>query len=143
MIDYKSFFIQPIFVTLLVFCKNVLGDGYLPESPHVWMDVLGNIASFMTSKLIVELWFDKLFTSGLMENGFNVIVEPLVHGSINGLIKHMEVNTSTLNYLGVFRNLGEGKLPLPSHYSFLNGFEDGIVYNMMANYLSQPLIDAI
>ena len=53
--DYKSLLLQPIFVALLVFSKNVFGDGYLPESPHVWMDVLGNIASFMTSKLIVEL----------------------------------------------------------------------------------------
>lgn len=138
--NWKSWIIPPIFALILTFGKDVLVDHYLLDSPHVMIDMCSNLASFIISKLIIEYGFDRMFSSGsLWQNGFDMVAEPTIHGLINGAVMHSSINVSTIKSLSFIKTL-----PLPNNgNSFTQTFIDGILINMLANYLSEPLVNAI
>ncbi|EDQ91594.1 uncharacterized protein MONBRDRAFT_23653 [Monosiga brevicollis MX1] len=88
MIDYL---VQPALVGLYVLGKDVLYDEYLPDNPHVLIDVATNMFAKLVSA-VVTVEFLVPYTTPLA-----TWIEPLFHGAINGAIKHQFIDTDSLN----------------------------------------------
>jgi hypothetical protein len=125
--------IQPALVAGLVFTKDVLYDGYIPESMHVWLDVASNVAAkfvsqFITSEFIIP-------SVGQMA----LAIEPVLHGGINGAVKSTMIDTDQIRSLGAFTTGvatvgGRQRRVTPplAHYTFENGFLEGAGYNAVS-----------
>lgn len=134
---YVDLVMQPALVGLFVLGKNVLYDHFMPDNPHVWIDVGTNVfaklvATFATLEFIVPKTGEQ-----------GVWVEPILHGVINGGIKHQFINTNNLNAASFVRNAFqtiEGQnvrvLPRVERYTFNNGFMEGAGYNLASKLLT-------
>lgn len=121
----------------LVAGKNIFIDGFIPEDVHVWIDVLLNMSEFMASKLAVEMLLD-------VQSDAALLAEPAIHSLLNGVTKEFLIDRNKLSSLRYYKNSGRvGKLPPPSHYTFMNGAQDGVLYNVVTNYLYLPFKNMI
>lgn len=138
--DWYSYLVPTLFVGTSVFINDVAGSGYLPDSPFLWIDIGSQMFSYVLSKIIIEYSFDKMFSAGFFENGFNLIAQPLAHGTINGLISEFSIHKPSIRTIQFVANRS-GKLPnIEAHTGFMDGFKTGAVYNMIGTYLSMPII---
>lgn len=136
---FSEYMVQPTLVGIYVLAKNVLWDHYMPENPHVWLDVGTNVfAKLVSAYIVVE--FIVPYT-----NNMATWIEPLIHGGINGGIKHQFINTDNLSALAVVHTGmayigGKSKRVLPpiEHYSFENGFVEGLAYSLFAKLTVRP-----
>lgn len=137
---FLDYVVPTLFTGILAFSYNVFGHGYLPESPHVWIDTVANMTEFMAAKLITEMTVDKVLSgSDFAMKGADLVMEPLLHGLLNGIVKPFQINMDSVNALGFVGSLYKGKAPLPQHYTFNNGFMDGLQYNIGGTYLAMPI----
>jgi hypothetical protein len=139
MSTWKGFLIPPLIIGITVFIKNVVGDGYMPENPHVWIDTLANMSEYIISKIIMDYSFDKMLSNDFMIEGFNLVGQPIIHGVINGVVKSTMINIPNASNLLQFNNYRGSKAISLSHYTFKNGFYDGIIYNIVGTYMSLPI----
>jgi len=138
--DWYSYLVPMAFVGTSVFLNDVFGSGYLPDSPFLWIDVGTQMFSYMLSKMVIEYSFDKMFPAGFFENGFNLVAQPLLHGSMSGLISEFSIHKPSIRSIQFIADRS-GKLPdLNKHTGFMDGFKTGAVYNIVGTYLSMPII---
>lgn len=142
MIDYM---VQPALVGLYVLAKDVLYDEYLPDNPHVLMDIASNVFAKLVSTIItVDVIVP--YTTPMA-----TWLEPAFHGAINGAIKHQMINTDNLNAISFIetgfesaatftRPRGRARVVPPvHHYTYENGFIEGASYNLAAKITALPL----
>jgi hypothetical protein len=138
-IDYL---VQPALVGVFVLAKDVLYDEYLPDNPHVLIDIATNMFAKLVSRFVtIEFVVPALDTSAADW------IEPLFHGLINGGIKSRFVNTDNFNAISMMRSTftqpsrGNPRRLLPpiSHYTMQNGFIEGASYNLAAKVVTFPL----
>jgi hypothetical protein len=137
--DWYSYLVPTLFVGTSVFLNDVFGSGYLIDSPFLYIDIGTQMLSYTFSKLIIEYSFDKIFPAGFFENGFNLVAQPLVHGTISGLIGEFSIHKPSIRTIKYIAGSG-GKLPAETHMGFFDGFKSGIGYNIIGTYLSMPII---
>lgn len=135
-----EFLVQPALVGIYVLIKDVIYDEYTPENPHVLIDIASNVfaklvSGFVTVELLVP------YTTPMAS-----WLEPLFHGAINGGIKHQFVDTDNLNAASFVRSgfqfvSGQRKRVVPPihHYTFENGFLEGLGFNLAARLTTMPL----
>ena len=111
-------------VAAMSFLKNILIDEYLPESPHLWLDVaLHTVAQLVASTATVEFIVPAAGEYGRIAN-------PLIHGGLTGLIKENFLDTSSIASLRMFSS---GRLPKAKNFTFETGFLEGLGYGSIAS----------
>lgn len=137
-LDWKAFVFPPLIVGATVFIKNVAGDKQLPNNPMVLIDVVANMVEFIASKLVVELALDKNFEKAtFLKMGFDITVEPLLHGLMNGAVKKFTIHAPSITNIKRITSIHH--LPKPETHNFRDGFMDGVMYNILGNYFAGPL----
>lgn len=137
--DFKSYIIPSVLCGVIVFVEDTLTGQYLPDNPFLWVDVGGNVFSYISSKLILEYSFDKMFNAGFFENGFNLVAQPLLHGTFNGLISEFAIDRPSVRGLSQFPTRLR-QIPKDKHSNFYDGFTHGATLNIMSTYLSLPIL---
>ena len=129
-----TYIIPPIIVGIAVVIKDVWVDGYPLEDAVVLTDVGINITAYLISDIFVEFIVNKAFTNtsgtgqSVLESGSDIVMQPLIQGLI----------------CGVARPLFHSQQTLITHpITFTSSFVDGVVYNIVAKYLSSPILNAI
>jgi hypothetical protein len=116
--------IQPALVGVMAALKDVLYDGYLPESPHMWVDVgIHMVAQLIATGVTMEFLVPTVGDAAR-------IVDPLIHGGISGLVKENFLDADSISALSLVSN---ARLPLPHYYSFQTGFFEGVGYGSIAS----------
>lgn len=112
--------IQPALVGALVAAKDILYDEYLPESPHVWVDVgIHAVASLIATGVTLEFLVPEVGPAARVAN-------PVIHGSLSGLVKDGLVDSTAVSRLG---NVNLRSRNPPAHfYTFETGLLEGLVY---------------
>ena len=125
--SWGSYVIPPIIVGISVIIKDTLVDGYPISDAIVMTDVGINITAYLISDVFVEFIVNKAFTNtsgtgqSVLESGSDIVMQPLVQGLI----------------CGVARPLFHSQQTLITHpITFTSSFVDGVVYNIVAKYLS-------
>lgn len=112
--------VQPLLVGTMVLLKDVLYDGYLPESPHLWIDIAIHVgAKLVSAGITYELLVPNL---GKMA----IVADPVMHGCMTGVIKENFLDTDSVSAIGFLES--RGKIPLPHYYTFESGFIEGLSY---------------
>ena len=132
--SWGSYIIPPIIVGIAVVIKDVWVDGYPLSDDIVLADVGINISAYLISDLFVEFFVNKAFsnTSGtgqtVLESGSDIIMQPLIQGLLCGVVRPLVYTKQTL---------------ITHPITFTSSFVDGVVYNIVAKYLSSPILNAI
>ena len=139
---WLQYTIPPIMIAVIVFIKNTVGDKSLPEDPRVWIDVFSNVFGFLFSKTFIEKGVDMFHDATFLRMGFDIVMEPLVHGSLNGVLRRFSYSSISIGNIEsqLFqRGLSGGLASLTHRYTFMDGFKEGALYNIMGNYFAGPL----
>ena len=129
-----SYIIPPLIVGIAVVIKDVFVDGYPLEDAIVMTDVGINITAYLISDVFVEFIVNKAFsnTSGtgqsVLESGSDIVMQPLIQGLICGIARPLVHSRQTL---------------ITHPITFMSSFVDGFLYNIVAKYLSSPILTAI
>ena len=127
--NWASYIIPPIFVGVAVVVKDSFVDGYSISSPVLLSDIGVNIVAYLLADVIVQFGLNKMFSSAsgasILESGSDIVVQPAIHGLICGVVRPMIHSEQTL---------------INHPITFMNSFVDGSVYNIVAKYLSSPLV---
>ena len=130
--SWGSYIIPPIIVGIAVVVKDVFVDGYPLEDAVVLTDVGINITAYLISDVFVEFVVNRIFTNtsgqSVLESGSDIVLQPLVQGVICGIARPLVHSQQTL---------------ITHPITFTSSFVDGIVYNIVAKYLSSPILNAI
>ena len=132
--SWGSYIIPPIIVGIAVVVKDVFVDGYPLEDAVVLTDVGINITAYLISDIFVEFIVNKAFTNtsgagqSVLESGSDIVMQPLVQGLICGIARPLVHSQQTL---------------ITHPITFTSSFVDGVVYNIVAKYLSSPILNAI
>jgi hypothetical protein len=132
--NWSNFVIPPLFSATIALVKNVLGEGLAPNNPVVWVDVGVNTGAYIVSDLITIFGIDKAFTDQTLQDGTNVVVEPLLHGLLTGVILPFVHSEPTIRGMTT---------SVRNNHTFQNGLMDGIANHIIADYASKPLVDLI
>ena len=120
-----NMFVQPALVGVMAALKDILYDGYLPESPHLWVDVgLHVVAELIASGITMEFLVPEVGDAAR-------VADPLIHGGITGLVKGFYLDRDTISSLALV-DVG-GRLPQPKYYSFESGFLQGAGYGTVSS----------
>lgn len=127
--NWSNYIIPPIFVGISVLIKDAYVDGYSIKDAVVLTDVGVHIVAYLLSDVIVQFGINKMFDNSqgesLLRAGSDIVIQPGIHGLMTGLVRPMIHSEATL---------------LNHPITFANSAIDGIVYNIVAKYLSSPLI---
>jgi hypothetical protein len=118
--------IQPALVGVMATLKDILYEGYAPESPHLWVDV----GIHMTAQLFATGVTMEFLVPAIGDAAR--IADPLIHGGLAGLVKENFIDTDSISALG---SIERGRLPLPKDYTFQTGFFEGLGYGSIATGL--------
>ena len=127
--NWSSWVFPPIFVGLAVVVKDVFIDGYTINNPVVLVDIGLNIVAYLLSDVLVQFGLNRMFMSSdgetLLESGSDIVLQPAIHGLAMGFIRPMIHSQATL---------------IDNPINFMNSFASGAVYNIVAKYVSSPLV---
>ena len=113
--------IQPALVGCLVAAKDILYDEYLPESPHVWVDVgIHAVASLIATGVTMEFLVPEIGDAA------RVVANPVIHGGLSGLAKEHFVDTESVSRFAYANPTSRN--PPSYFYTFENGFFEGLAY---------------
>lgn len=139
--NWSNFVIPPLFSALIALVKNVLGEGLPPNNPIVLVDVGVNTGAYLVSDLITIFGLDRAFkdvdnkdTNTILEQGTNVVMEPLLHGLLTGIILPFVHSEPTVRSM---------KTSVLENHTFKNSFLDGVANHIIASYTSKPLVNLI
>ena len=127
--SWGSYIIPPIIVGIAVIIKDTMVDGYPLSDKIVFTDVGINISAYLISDLFVEFVVNKAFTNtsgvgqSVLESGSDLVLQPVVQGLICGIARPLVHASQTL---------------ITHPITFMSSFVDGVVYNIVAKYLSSP-----
>ena len=117
--------IQPALVGVMAALKGILYDEYLPESPHLWVDVGVHMAAqLVASGITLEFLVPAVGDAARM-------ADPLIHGGISGLVKENFLDTEAISSLALIET--RGRIPQPHYYTFQTGFFEGVAYGSVAS----------
>jgi len=117
--------VQPALVGAMAALKDILYDGYLPESPHLWVDVgLHVVAELIASSITMEFLVPEVGDAAR-------IADPLIHGGISGIVKEYYLDRDAISSLALVEV--RGRLPQPKYYSFESGFLQGAGYGAVSS----------
>ena len=134
-----SYIVPPLFIGGITALKMVYAEGYDISSPLTISEVMINIGAYEISKLFTEMFLDKMMTSGVMISGTNHVIEPLLAGSIVGLVPVTLLGADDRRILQRLAYVGGRGVARPSSETFFTKFLDGVVINILGTWLSQPL----
>lgn len=127
--NFSAYVFPPIMVAIAVVVKDSFVDGYPISSPVLLSDIGVNIVAYLLSDVIVQFGLNKMFASAsgasILESGSDIVVQPAIHGLICGVTRPMIHSAQTL---------------ISHPITFTSSFVDGAVYNIVAKYLSSPLV---
>jgi hypothetical protein len=127
--NWSNYIFPPIMVAMAVVVKDSMVDGYSLSSPVLLTDVGVNIVAYLLADVIVQFGLNKMFVnasgSSILESGSDIVVQPAIHGLICGVARPMIHSAQTL---------------INHPITFTSSFVDGAVYNIVAKYLSSPLV---
>jgi hypothetical protein len=127
--NWSNYIIPPLFVGAAVVIKDVFVDGYSIRDSVLPVDVGMHVAAYLLSDVIVQFGINKMFEkspdSALLEAGTDVVIQPLLHGTLTGLVRPMVHSEQTL---------------IAHPISYFGSFVDGLVYNIVGKYLASPLV---
>ena len=129
-----SYVIPPIIVGIAVIIKDTMVDGYSLSDDIVLTDVGINITAYLISDVFVEFFVNRIFTNtsgtgqSVLESGSDIVLQPVVQGLICAVVRPLVHTRQTL---------------ITHPITFTSSFVDGVVYNIVAKYLSSPLLTAI
>ena len=130
--SWGSYIIPPIIVGIAVVVKDVFVDGYPLEDAVVLTDVGINITAYLISDVFVEFVVNRIFTNtsgqSVLESGSDIVLQPLIQGLVCGIARPLVHSRQTL---------------ITHPITFTSSFVDGVVYNIVAKYLSSPILNAI
>lgn len=128
--------VQPLLVGVMVFLTDVFYHEYLPESPHVWIDVaLHMVSKFISTGVTVEFIVP-------MTGEIGRLADPALHGLMSGLVKEQFLDTDNLSALSLVESGLNGKIPQPQYYTFGQGFLEGLTYGGISSVVGYG-IDSI
>jgi len=111
--------VQPALVGVMVAMKDILYNHYLPESPHVWVDVgMHMAAKLISAGVTMEFLIPNMGDMARM-------ADPVIHGALVGVVKEQFINTDNISSLGFVET---GRMPMPHHYTFQVGFVEGLAF---------------
>jgi hypothetical protein len=129
--NWSQWVFPPLFVGIAVVIKDCFLDGYALNDVVLITDVGINIAAYLLSDVIVHFGVDKMFASSttagqsILSSGTDIVIQPALQGLIDGIV----------------RPLIHSKATLINHpITFMSSFVDGATYNIVAKYLSSPLV---
>lgn len=141
--SWSSYVIPPMFVAAIVALKTVYGDGEPLTSSMVLAEVAVNVAGYEISKLVTELALDQMLSNGIMIEGTNHVIEPCIQGLINATVPQLFVDHQGLETAANHTSSGRQRLKNVVNESFTGKFMNGAIYNILGNWLSSPITDAM
>lgn len=129
--NWSQYIFPPIFVALSVVVKDSLVDGYSITDAVLLTDIGVNVVAYLVSDVIVAFGLNKMFenssTAGqsILSSGTDIVVQPTLQGLMVGIVRPMIHSKATL---------------INHPITFMSSFVDGAVYNIVAKYLSSPLV---
>ena len=133
--NWSEYIFPALLVGAVVAVKDVYSLMILPEDPIFWIDVVTNIASYITADLLVQYAINKNIKSQYMKDNMEVFVEPTIHGLLNGIIT---TNVHTFSIESQLANFQQSHLN-----NFKTNFVDGFVNHIVSQHLASPLVEAI
>lgn len=129
-VNFSNYIFPPLMVGIAVVVKDAAVDSYPLSSPVLLADIGINIVAYYLSDVIVQFGLNRMFTTAasgesVLESGSDIVLQPVFHGLINGFVRPMIHSNQTL---------------LMHPINFSNSFIDGAVYNIVAKYLSSPIV---
>lgn len=138
--DWKGYVVPSVFAFVLEVGKGILLEGYFPDSPHLYLNGALSTTAYISSKLIVELSMDEMFSDvSFIQNGFDRVAEPTLHGVIYATLGGLFDFDATATLRGLDPKLRNPALPAPSGWK--DRFIDSAAINISSTYLSEPLIN--
>ena len=127
--NFSAYIFPPVMVAIAVVIKDGFVDGYALSSPVLLTDIGVNIVAYLLADVVVQFGLNKMFSNAsgasVLESGSDIVVQPAIHGLICGLARPMIHSQQTL---------------INHPITFTSSFVDGAVYNIVAKYLSSPLV---
>jgi hypothetical protein len=127
--NFSNYVFPPLMVGLAVVIKDAVVDGYALSSPVLLADVGINIVAYYLADVIVQFGVNRMFDSSngetILQSGSDIVLQPTIHGLICGVTRPMVHSQQTL---------------ITHPITFTSSFVDGAVYNIVAKYLSSPLV---
>ena len=129
--NFSSYVFPPLFVGIAVVIKDCFVDGYSISDQVLITDVGVNIAAYLLSDVIVQFGVDRMFSSAgsggqtILSSGTDIVLQPSLQGLMVGIVRPMIHSKATL---------------INHPITFMSSFVDGAVYNIVAKYLSSPLV---
>ena len=117
-----------------VVVKDVFIDGYPLSDNIVMTDVGINISAYLISDVFVEFVVNKAFsnTSGVgqsvLESGSDIVMQPLIQGFFCGIARPLVHTRQTI---------------ITHQITFMSSFVDGLIYNILGKYLSNPILNVL
>ncbi len=127
--SFSTYVFPPLFVAGAVALKDLYIDGYSISDGVLLVDIGLNVATYLISDVAIEFGVNRMFErspdSDLLKAGSDIIVQPLLHGLILAGIRPMIHTQQTL---------------ITHPVTLFSSFVDGFIYNIVAKYLSSPLV---
>ena len=130
--NWSQFVFPTIMVAIAVVVKDVVVDGYSLNDAVLLTDIGVNIVAYLLSDVIVQFGINKMFATAsstgsqqILSSGTDIVVQPLIQGLMVGVVRPMIHSKATL---------------INHPITFMSSFVDGATYNIVAKYLSSPLV---
>lgn len=127
--NWSNYVFPPLVLATAVLVKGKFIDGYPLTSTLLLTDLGLHITAYFLADVIVQFgvnkMFDKSTDSELLSAGTDIVIQPLLHGAITMAVRPMIHSKKTL---------------MLNPITFFNSFVDGFIYNIVAKYVSNPLV---
>jgi hypothetical protein len=128
--NFSSYVFPPIMVALAVVIKDGFVDGYSLKNQVLLADIGINVGAYLLADVMVQFGINRMFQNGetgesILESGSDIVLQPAIHGLITGITRPMIHSNATL---------------INHPITFTSSFVDGAVYNIVAKYLSSPIV---
>ena len=128
-VNWSSFIFPSLFCGFAVVINDVFISGYSFNDPVVLVDIGLNICAYLLSDVIVQFGLNRMFVNDsgetLLESGTDIVLQPVVHGLMMGIARPMIHSGATL---------------IDHPINFMNSFTSGAIYNIVAKYISSPIV---
>lgn len=117
---------QPALVAALAALKGILYDEYMPENPHLWVDVgIHAFSQLVSTGVTMEFLVPMVGDAARLVN-------PVIHGGLSGVVKENFIDQESVAGLAFTTFERRGRVPPPHYYTFEQGFLEGAGYGTVA-----------
>ena len=140
---WASYVIPPIFVAVIAATKASVGDGLAFNSKALWAFVLANVAGFEIAKVVTEEGLDRMLSNDIAIEGANHFVEPVIQGLVNASVAAFSIDTPKIDRANYRGDRNRVFVEPVIKESFTGRFFDGVIINVLANWMASPITDAL